>query len=134
MKSVIIAIALMAGSTVASHATTKCQEQVVDGHKSKICFNNPGMFMHWQFSLEVDGEHIFTLIDDFVEQISLTHRMPEGLAIEMPLSAKQGTKTVTISGGCVSVFSPKGQTEIARKCNFMWGKTPVIKEAVFEHD
>lgn len=45
-----------------SVAGTKCEERTVAGHRAKICMVNPGMFGHWTFSLEVDGEAIFALI------------------------------------------------------------------------
>jgi hypothetical protein len=47
------------------------------------------MFKHWTFTLEVDGETIFSLIDDYVEQVSLTHTIPDGPALELPLSRQE---------------------------------------------
>jgi hypothetical protein len=92
---------------------------------------DPGMFKHWTFSLEVDGETIFSLIDDYSEQVSLTHTIPDGPALELPLS-KQGSKTVSITGGCVPVMSDRG-TEVARQCDFTWGGVKIIDVIRFVH-
>ena len=107
-----------------SLAEATCEERVVSGHHTKMCRYDPGMFRHWTFSLEVDNEAIFSLIDDYVEQVSLTHTVPEGLALELPLS-QQGKKVVTISGGCVPEISNRG-TEVARTCNFTWGDIKIV--------
>ena len=92
---------------------------------------DPGMFKHWTFSLEVDGEAIFSLIDDYSEQVTLTHTIPDGPALELPLSG-QGTKTVSITGGCVPVISDRG-TETARQCDFVWGNVNIIDAVTFVH-
>jgi len=115
----------------AAAAETKCEERKVSGHHAKICMHNPGMFKHWTFSLEVDGETIFSLIDDYSEKVSLTHTIPDGLALELPLS-KQGSKVVSITGGCIPVISGRG-TEIARRCDFTWGAVKIIDAVSFVH-
>jgi hypothetical protein len=112
-------------------AKTKCEERTVSGYHAKMCMHNPGMFKHWIFSLEVDGEAIFSLIDDYSEKVSLTHTVPDGPALELPLS-KQGTTAVSITGGCVPISSAKG-TEIARQCDFKWGSVKIIDAVKFVH-
>ncbi|WP_242107415.1 hypothetical protein [Luteimonas aquatica] len=92
---------------------------------------DPGAFKHYAFSLEVDGQAIFSLVDDYAENISLVHTVPDGLALELPLS-QQDTKTVTISGGCVPVVSDRG-TEVVRQCDFTWGKIKIIDGVKFTH-
>ena len=112
-------------------AGTKCEERTVSGHHAKMCMYDPGLFKHWTFSLEVDGEIIFALIDDYSEQVNLTHTIPDGPALELPLS-KQGKKTVSITGGCVPVTDREG-TEVARQCDFMWGNVKIIDAVRFVH-
>jgi hypothetical protein len=129
MKPVNLLALLFIAFPAASTASTTCKEQTVSGHHAKMCREDPGMFKHWTFSLEVDGETIFSLIDDYVEQIYLTHTVPEGPALELALS-KQGTKTVSISGGCIPVFSDEG-AETARKCDFTWGTVRIIENVRF---
>jgi hypothetical protein len=126
-----LAICVLFAIPTAASAGTKCEERTVSGHHTKMCMETRGAFKHWIFSLEVDGETIFTLIDDYSESIILTHTLPEGLALELPLS-QQGKKSISISGGCVPVSHSDG-TEVARKCNFMWGNVPIVKDIVFIH-
>ena len=125
-----LALLLLALPAAAS-AETKCEERTVSGHHAKMCMYDPGMFKHWTFSLEVDGETIFSLIDDYSEKISLTHTIPDGPALELSLS-KQGSKVVSITGGCVPVTSGRG-TEIARQCDFTWGAVKIIDAVRFVH-
>ncbi len=126
--ALLLALLLPAGTCAAEDKIT-CREQTAEGHKAQLCMRDPGMFRHFQFTLTVDGEHIFTLVDDYVETISLTHKIPQGPALEMPLS-KQGANETTLSGGCKPVV--KGDAEIARLCNFRWGKVEVIKDIRFD--
>ncbi|WGG52764.1 hypothetical protein [Rugamonas sp. DEMB1] len=81
------------------------------------------------YTLKADNVLIFALMDDYVEQIELTHTVPEGLVLELPLSM-QGEKTVKISGGCVP--QSKDGAEVARVCNFSWGKKQIVKDVRFE--
>jgi hypothetical protein len=55
----ILAVLLLVLPAAAS-AETKCEERTVSGHHAKMCMYDPGMFKHWTFSLEVDGETIFS--------------------------------------------------------------------------
>ena len=75
------------------------------------------------------GALIFALTDDYAEQVELTHTVPEGLSIEYPLS-KQGEKVVKITGGCLP--ESKDGAEVARVCNFHWGKYQVVRDQRFE--
>lgn len=68
-----------------------------------------------------------------MEDVKLTHRIPEDAAIEFPLSA-QDTPSVTIAGGCPPVSELREQNgkkigiEVARSCSFMWGNVAILKE------
>lgn len=109
-----------------------CQTQTAESHTSKLCVSE-STFGHDYYTLWVDGSLIFTLPDDYVESVTLTHRIPEDAAIEFPLS-KQGTPTVTISGGCTPISEQQtigGKTvgvEVARSCSFRWGGVTVLKD------
>ena len=131
MKQAKYLVLLLLALPAVSMAGTKCEERTVSGHHAKMCMYDPGMFKHWTFSLEVDGETIFALIDDYSEQVSLTHTIPDGLVLELPLS-KQGQKTISITGGCAPVSSSDG-TEIARQCDFTWGSVKIIDAVRFIH-
>lgn len=126
-----LAILLFALPSIVLAAETKCQERTVSGHHARMCMYDPGMFKHWTFSLEVDGETIFSLIDDYSEKVSLTHTIPDGPALELPLS-RQGPATVSITGGCVPVMSDHG-AEVARQCDFTWGTLKIIDSVRFVH-
>jgi hypothetical protein len=132
LLSLLLAL-FLSSAACAAEDKTACREQTTQGHKAELCMRNPGMFRHFQFTLTVDGEHMFTLVDDYVETVSLTHRIPQGPALEMPLS-RQGMKEVTLSGGCKPVLNAAGDAEIARLCNFRWGKVDVIKDVRFDED
>lgn len=131
MKSARYLVALALAMPAVAMAGTKCEERTVAHHRAEMCMSNPGMFKHWTFSLEVDGETIFSLVDDYSEKVSLTHTLPEGLALELPLS-RQGKKTVSIVGGCVPITNSEG-TEIARQCDFTWGDVKIIEAVKFVH-
>ncbi len=112
---------------------TTCREQTTQGHTAKLCVLDPGMFKHYQYTLTVDGEHIFTLVDDYVETISLTHKILEGPSLELPLS-KQGLNPITLSGGCQPILNTAGNAEIGRLCNIKWGKIDIVKDARFDFE
>ncbi len=112
-------------------AEPKCYSQSLDGHTSKLCIGQTP-FQHDYYTLWVDGAPIFTLPDDYVEDIALAHKIPEDAAIEFPLS-KQGIPVVKITGGCVPVSEKQeldGKMvgiEVARNCSFKWGSVDVMK-------
>ena len=74
----------------------------------------------------------FSLVDDFAEDIRLTHTIPSGPSIEYPLSKEAGTPTVEITGGCKPVS--KGDVEVTRICNMYWGKKQIIKDVRFDFE
>jgi len=131
MPSFKLAILLLLATPSVAFVETKCEERTVSGHHARMCMETRGAFKHWLFSLEVDSETIFTLIDDYSESIVLSHTLPEGRALELPLS-QQGKKNISIVGGCVPISRSDG-TEVSRKCNFMWGDVPIVKDVVFVH-
>ena len=139
MKLKLLFVLLACALPVISHASEQCKENTVDKHKVKICRQEGGLFKHDHYSLTVDGELIFKLIDDYAEDVSLKHKTIEGPALEMPLSANK-EPYVTISGGCVSV-SKKDKLggkeidiEVGRKCNFTWGAIRIVENVEFKID
>ncbi len=136
MKTKLAAILLgllVPALAFSAEGKTTCREQTTQGHTAKMCVLDPGMFKHYQYTLTVDGEHIFTLVDDYVETISLTHKIPEGPALELALS-KQDMNPITISGGCKPILNSEGNAEIGRLCNIKWGKIDIVKDAKFEFE
>ncbi|CAM2154096.1 conserved exported protein of unknown function [Pararobbsia alpina] len=134
MKSLAsICLALFALPAVA--AAPNCQTQTIDQHTSKLCIAELP-FQHDYYTLWVDNAMVLSLPDDYVEDVSLTHTIPEDAGVEFPLS-KQGTPTVTIKGGCLPVSEkrPLGSkmvgVEVARVCSFKWGDQQVLKDLRF---
>ncbi|MDR6887408.1 MULTISPECIES: hypothetical protein [Variovorax] len=125
----------IAGSLITPvvHAQPKpapeCRSQQVEKSRVEMCLVRGAAFQHDIYMLRVDGAPIFALIDDYAEQVELTHALPEGLTIELPLS-QQGGKVVKIVGGCLS--ESKDGAEVARVCNFHLGKHHVVKDQRFE--
>ncbi|MBB5457802.1 hypothetical protein [Paraburkholderia sp. Cpub6] len=115
-----------------------CQSQTIESHTSKICVVDKP-FQHTYYMLSVDGSFIFSLPDDYVESVTLVHHIPEDAAIEFPLS-KQGTPTVTISGGCLpisekqDVDGKKVGIEVGRSCSFNWGNVAIVKDLQFKSE
>ena len=112
-----------------SKPAPECRSQQVEKSRVDICLARGAAFQHDTYMLRVDGALIFALTDDYAEQVELTHTVPEGLTIEYPLS-KQGEKVVKITGGCLP--ESKDGAEVARVCNFRWGKHQVVKDQRFE--
>ncbi|VVE75046.1 hypothetical protein [Pandoraea sputorum] len=126
---------LLSCVAVPAMASVKCETQNLNGHSTNICVNS-GQFSHDYYTLVVDKNVMFTLPDDYVEDIVLTHRVPEDAAIEFPASASRAAGTVVrITGGCVPVSEKKpfgGKmigVEVARVCSFKWGDVEVLKDA-----
>lgn len=115
-------------------AESTCVSQSLNGHTSELCVTTVP-FQHDYYTLKVDRAVIFTLPDDYVEDVTLIHTIPKDSAIEFPLS-KQGTATVKIAGGCVPISEKQphngGTVEIetGRNCSFRWGKIDVLKDLV----
>ena len=116
----------------AAHAAERCLPQTNGAHNSKLCVAETP-FGHDHYTLWVDNSPIFTLPDDYIESVTLTHRIPVDAAIEFPLS-KQGTPTVTISGGCTPISEQQESggkkigVEVGRSCSFTWGNVTVLKD------
>ncbi|MFC5476377.1 hypothetical protein [Paraherbaspirillum soli] len=128
MKKYFFALAAITFSTSAFSAP-ECKQEKIENSNIEMCLIRGESFQHDIYMLKADKVVIFALTDDYVENISLEHTIPDGLAIEFPLS-KQGGKNVKITGGCVPEI--KDDAEIARVCNFYWGKYPVVKDVRFE--
>jgi hypothetical protein len=125
---------LLATACTGTVAQTKppapeCRAQQVEQSKVEICLVHGAAFQHDHYMLRADGAVIFMLPDDFAEKVELEHILAEGPSIEYPLS-RQGEKSVKIVGGCVP--ESKDGAEVARICNFRWGKYQVVKDQRFE--
>ena len=131
MKIIAIASFLATGFIASAIAaeSPQCKVQKTENVSFELCLQPGASFQHDVYTLKADKVLLFALVDDFVEKIELEHSIPAGITIEFPLS-KQGTPTVKISGGCVP--ESKGGAEVARTCNFSWGKYQVIKDVRFE--
>jgi hypothetical protein len=138
MKMVLFSIAAMLVVSVSHAAEPTCKTQAIGNHGAKLCVAG-GSFQHDYYTLWVDGAQIFTLPDDYVEKISLTHTIPADAAIEFALS-KQGTPQVTIVGGCVpesetqTTSSGSTAVETGRICSFTWGNEVIVKDLHFSFD
>ncbi len=122
-----IALTFIISSAIAQEV--KCVEQQHNNHKASICYDPTQPFEHNIYSLFVDNQLIFSLVDDFADDVRLTHTIPEGLVLELPLS--QGKKgKISLTGGCVPI-SENG-IEAGRICNFSWGKKKVIDNVRFD--
>lgn len=131
MKRVLIVLAGFAASLPAAAATQQCKQQTVEKSVVEICLNPGAAFQHDAYTLKADNVPVFTLVDDYVEKVELEHTIPEGMTIELPLS-KQGEKVARIKGGCVP--ESKDGAEVARVCNFSWGRYQIVKDVRFEFD
>ncbi|BAO63070.1 hypothetical protein ACRZ5O_20310 [Pseudomonas protegens] len=120
--------ALLLAQGAYAEQVANCQEQKVQGHSAQMCLLPGAAFQHDTYRLTVDDSLIFSLTDDFAEDVTLVHRIPAGPAVEYPLS-RQGTRSVTLKGGCVPVS--EGNLEVARLCNFHWGTVQVVKDVRF---
>ena len=107
----------------------ECQKQTVEKTVVEMCLVHGEAFQHDMYVMRADKVVIFSLVDDYAEKVELEHTVPPGPAIEFPLS-RQGGNPVKITGGCVPVS--KGEIEVARLCNFHWGKLHVVKDVRFE--
>lgn len=127
-----MSISIFGQLSLARAAEPKCESQTIDRHTTKLCISQ-SPFQHDYYTLWVDGVPIFTLPDDYVESVTLTHRIPQDGAIEFALS-KQGEPTVTITGGCSPISEEqeldgkKIGIEVGRSCSFTWGKVSILKD------
>lgn len=107
----------------------QCQQQRMEGSQFEMCLVPAGAFRHDLYTLKVDGVLLLVLVDDFAESVDLAHKVPEGPSLEFPLSRK-GENPIHITGGCVP--ESKDGLEVARICNFLWGKVQIIRDVRFE--
>ncbi|WP_321784007.1 hypothetical protein [Paraburkholderia sp. J94] len=141
MKS-LVTLPLLFGavSALAAAPAPRCESQTLGQHTATVCLTEVP-FQHDYYSLVVDKALILTAPDDYIENVSLTHTIPEDAGIEFPLS-KQGTPTVTIAGGCVPVSEKQPSSsgsgtvgvEVARVCSFKWGNEPIVKDLRFSFE
>lgn len=130
-----LSTALLLLSSVASSAAAlageppQCVQQTVEKSLIEICLVPGAAFQHDLYTLKADKTLIVALVDDYAEKVELEHAIPEGLTIEFPLS-RQGEKVVKIRGGCVP--ESREGVEVARLCNFFWGKHQIVKDVRFE--
>jgi hypothetical protein len=120
MKYPILALcALFTTLGIQAAEPPQCKQQTVEKSIIEMCLLPGADFQHDTYMLKTDKVIVFALADDYAENVQLEHTIPEGLTIEFPLS-KQGQKSITIKGGCVP--ESKDGAEVARVCNFFWGK------------
>lgn len=131
MKCSLFAFLLpfFASAGVLAAEPPQCKQQTVEKSVVEMCLLQGAAFQHDLYTLKADKVLIFALVDDYSEKVELEHTIPEGLTVEFPLSM-QGEKVVKIRGGCVP--ESKNGAEVARLCNFYWGKYQVVKDIRFE--
>lgn len=129
MKRLLICLGGCAIVLSASAATPNCKKTTIEKSLIEMCLVPGAAFQHDVYTMKVDNVMVFALIDDYVEKVELEHTVPEGMAIELPLS-KQGEKIARIKGGCVP--ESKDGAEVARVCNFSWGRYQVVKDVRFD--
>lgn len=122
-------IALTTSSLTFAAEPPECKQQTVEKSVMEMCLLRGAAFQHDLYTLKADKVLIFALVDDFSEKVELEHVVPSGPSIEFPLS-KQGGSSVKITGGCAPV-SKDGQ-EVARLCNFYWGRFQIVTDVRFE--
>ncbi|MDP8052755.1 hypothetical protein QJU23_10065 [Pasteurella atlantica] len=125
----LIVFSLVTSNTFAQKK--QCLKQTNRNHNALICSEQTELFEHNIYSLIVDNQLIFSLVDDFVDNVRLTHTIPRGLVMELPLSEGK-TGKISLTGGCIPV-SKKGM-EVSRLCNFFWGKVKIIHNARFKFE
>jgi len=116
--------------SVAANAAepAQCQQQLIETTIIEMCMLPGAAFKNDLYTMKADGVTIFALVDDYSEKVELEHTIPPGETLEFPLS-KQGSNPIKITGGCVP--ESKNGYEVARLCNFHWGKVHVVKDVRF---
>lgn len=127
LPTAAFALALVCGQAFA--APPECKQQKIEQSVAEMCLIRGAAFQHDVYMLRLDNALVFALADDFSEKVAMEHVVPDGPALEFPLSRQNG-KTVTIAGGCVP--ESKDGAEVARVCNFSWGRFQVVKDVRFE--
>jgi hypothetical protein len=128
-KALVTLCVFLSVSSAFGAETPDCRQQKIEQSIIEMCLHPGQPFQHDVYTLKLDKKLIFALVDDYAEKVSLEHTIPEGPAIEFPLSL-QGEKSVKISDGCVP--ESKDGLEVARICNFHWGRFHVVKDVRFE--
>jgi hypothetical protein len=129
MKRVLVFLGGFALLLSASAAPTNCKKTTIERSLVEMCLVPGAAFQHDVYTMKVDNVMVSAFVDDYVEKVELEHSVPEGLAIEFPLS-KQGEKIARIKGGCVP--ESKDGAQVARVCNFSWGCYQVVKDVRFD--
>lgn len=133
LRSLIAALFLSGAAAHAEDLRIRCQDQLVQSYKAELCLYDPGPFEHFHISLKINGQQIFMLMDDYVENITIQHHVAPEPSLELPIS-KQGKKIISLRGGCPAISDPENGSELGRRCNFTIGDIPVIKDMVFMHE
>lgn len=128
LRFAILFLAMLSVTALAAESP-KCKQNKVENSNIEMCLVLGAAFQHDLYTLKVDKTLIFALVDDYSEKVEVVHTIPEGLTIEFPLS-RQGVNPISISGGCAP--ESKDGAEVARVCNFMWGKVQIVKDVRFE--
>jgi hypothetical protein len=129
ISRVLISFLMLASASAMSAEAPQCQQQKLENTTIEMCLLPGAAFQHDLYTMKADKTLIFALVDDYSEKIELEHTIPPGLTMEFPLS-RQGDNPIKITGGCVP--ESKDGAEVARLCNFYWGKLHVVKDVRFE--
>ena len=134
IRVAIFFLCLYANVVQSSHAAqgnkVDCRIQIVDKDILTMCLHKGDPFQHDHYSLSLNHQLIFHLVDDYVERIELEHIVPTGPSLEFSLSRRASSQRVKILGGCVPVS--KNNLEIARKCDFTWGPFQAVRNVWFD--
>lgn len=117
--------ALLLPMAAISAQPSECKQQTVEGSVIEMCLLRGAAFQHDLYTMKADKTLFFSLVDDYSEKVELEHAIPPGPGVEFPLS-RLGAPLVKITGGCVP--QSKDGVEVARLCNFYWGKFQVVKD------
>ncbi|WP_426788737.1 hypothetical protein [Xanthomonas campestris] len=121
---------LMAAQPAKQLSAPECKSQKLpEDHTSEMCLIKGANFDHMYFRLRVDGLEIFTLADDYAEDVVLKHKVSRSVSIEFPLSL-QGPEESTIRGGCLP--GSKDGALTAYICNFTWGQVQLVNNLEFQ--
>ena len=121
---------LMVAQPAKQASAPECKSQKLpEDHTAEMCVTKGANFDHMYFKLRVDDLEIFTLADDYVEDVVLKHKIPRSVSIEFPLSL-QGPEESVIRGGCLP--GSKDGALTAYVCNFTWGEVQLLKDLEFK--
>lgn len=129
LSSCVAAFLLLTPFCAQAAEPPQCKQQVIEKTTVEMCLLPGAAFQHDLYTVKADKVLLVALVDDYAEKVELEHTIPTGPAIEFPLSL-QGEKSTKIKGGCVP--ESKDGAEVARLCNFYWGKHQIVKDVRFE--